>query len=322
MTEDKPNQFQEDSGEAFPAVSVIIPSYRRHTEVLRAAQSALGQTLAPVEVIVVNDGPDPKKRRLLRDINDERLRYLEAQWHGSAGATRNFGIAHAKGTWVALLDDDDWWLEEKLERQFRALRGSGCTQLVLAGVERTCLWDGSSRLRPRTQTAEVASVSRAILSGRGDVSTSTLLVPAQVCKEVRFNETENLLEDTEWLLNIGRSLQMLVVPAVIVERGYSEGARLSRSGDYEAAWRWYVRNKCLIEPEARVTALLQIVARRAAVDRCLKGIVRIFRELVRERRLTWQNVYALVRVFLLPPDVKNKLRDMLCGRRSKTRNGG
>src|SRR5438067_366565 len=96
-----------------PLVSVIIPVYQGENRVCRAVQSALDQRYPYVEVIVVDDGSTDGTMAQLQAIANPRLTVVTQANQGVAAA-RNLGIAMATGNYLAFLDDDDWWLPEKL----------------------------------------------------------------------------------------------------------------------------------------------------------------------------------------------------------------
>src|SRR5271169_1867385 len=98
-------------------VSVIIPTLRRPTLLTRALASVFRQTWRELEVIVVVDGPDPDTIAILQTIDDPRLRVIINARSLTAAGARNAGMDHAKGEWIAFLDDDDEWLPEKLAKQ-------------------------------------------------------------------------------------------------------------------------------------------------------------------------------------------------------------
>ena len=101
-----------------PLVSVVIPTYNRASLVTKAVGSALGQTYASVEVVVVDDGStDDTRERLGREFGDDaRVRTLH-QRNGGPARARNAGFAEARGAYVALLDSDDRWHPWKLAAQ-------------------------------------------------------------------------------------------------------------------------------------------------------------------------------------------------------------
>jgi glycosyltransferase involved in cell wall biosynthesis len=101
-------------------VSVVIPTYNRREEVSRAIESVLTQTVAPGEIIVVDDGSTDGTEEALENRFGARVRRIR-QKNGGAAAARNTGVAAARGVWVAFLDSDDRWTPRKLELQVSAL---------------------------------------------------------------------------------------------------------------------------------------------------------------------------------------------------------
>lgn len=109
-------------------VSAVISTYRRPVEILRrAVESVLRQTWPAMELIVVNDCPEDRElseniRQMLNAL-DPKILYLVHEKNQGACAARNTGLAAAKGSYVAFLDDDDEWLPEKIEKQMACMTG-------------------------------------------------------------------------------------------------------------------------------------------------------------------------------------------------------
>ncbi len=99
-------------------VSVIIPVYNCERYLGDAIESALRQTYRPLDIIVVDDGStdnsDPAARRF-----GPPVRYC-SQTHAGIGAARNRGTEVARGRYLAFLDADDLWTEDKLALQTAA----------------------------------------------------------------------------------------------------------------------------------------------------------------------------------------------------------
>ena len=113
-------------------VTAIIPTRNRPGLVMRAVRSALSQTHSDLEVVVVIDGPDPPTVAAIGSISDARLRVVELQENVGSADARNTGVQHAKGTWVAFLDDDDEWTPQKIERQLDCATRSKFKNPVIA----------------------------------------------------------------------------------------------------------------------------------------------------------------------------------------------
>lgn len=293
------------------SVSVIIPTWRRHEEVVRAVKSALNQTLPPFEVIVVNDGVDSKKRDLLSEINDEKIRYVEAPRKGLASATRNFGVQRAKGSWIALLDDDDIWLPSKLEDQFLALEKSGRNEALISGIERTILPKGGFKLRPRVVRPDPIVVEEMLFIPGGGPHTSTLLAPKWAFNEFSFNEELRLHEDWEWLLNAGKKLPIVFTSDVVAERRMEPGERLTAPGDFEYSWSWYLRNKESMNNATRGRFVCTILSARAAHDRNISGLKRIFLEFLAVRSFNTENLLRLLAPWLVPSFLRERILGLL-----------
>ncbi len=95
-------------------ISVVIPSYNRRHTLERALQSVLEQSSAVDEIILVDDGSTDASGEMVNQQFPE-VRILQ-QTNQGVSAARNRGIDAAQHEWIALLDSDDSWLPQKIER--------------------------------------------------------------------------------------------------------------------------------------------------------------------------------------------------------------
>jgi glycosyltransferase involved in cell wall biosynthesis len=102
-----------------PRVSVIVPAYNSADYTVETVESILAQTYRDFELIVVDDGSTDHTREAMGAFG-HRIQYAYKE-NGGACSARNFGIARARGEYIACLDCDDLWLPEKLERSVAAL---------------------------------------------------------------------------------------------------------------------------------------------------------------------------------------------------------
>ena len=105
-------------------VSIIIPSHGGAEFLGRCIESALAQTYQKIEVIVVDDNGIGTKNQIVTAKvmshyqNDDRVKYICHKVNINGSAARNTGVKNSLGEYVALLDDDDVFLKDKIKRQF------------------------------------------------------------------------------------------------------------------------------------------------------------------------------------------------------------
>jgi glycosyltransferase involved in cell wall biosynthesis len=103
-------------------VSVVIPYYRARRTIARAVESALGQTVPPHEILIVDDGCPEDAVAATRQFGSSVT--LIRKSNGGTASARNLGIEHARSEWIAFLDADDYWEPRKLERQLAFSEGA------------------------------------------------------------------------------------------------------------------------------------------------------------------------------------------------------
>lgn len=109
-----------------PVVSVIIPAYNGSRTIGQAVRSVLAQDV-PLEIIIVDDcSDDDLQKALLPFAGCGCLKLLRNNVNLGVAESRNRGVRHAAGRFVAFLDCDDWWEKDKLKRQLHLMRKTGC----------------------------------------------------------------------------------------------------------------------------------------------------------------------------------------------------
>ncbi|MEL7509805.1 MAG: glycosyltransferase family 2 protein [Cyanobacteria bacterium J06554_1] len=96
-------------------VSVVIPVFNAEKFVGKTISSVLAQTYSELEVIIVDDGSPDRSIEICRQFDDPRIRIIQQANRGLAGA-RNTGIRHAAGDYIALVDADDLWTDDKIAK--------------------------------------------------------------------------------------------------------------------------------------------------------------------------------------------------------------
>ncbi len=110
-------------------VSAIITTYKRPPEILlRAVNSVLNQTYKDIELIIVDDSPDSYEfrediKRMIESL-EGNIKYIQHEVNKGACAARNTGIKNSTGDYIAFLDDDDEWVDIKIEKMIEKMDSS------------------------------------------------------------------------------------------------------------------------------------------------------------------------------------------------------
>ncbi len=107
-----------------PLVSVIMPTYNHGKFIGKAIESALNQTYPNFELIIIDNFSEDNTSERIASYSDDRIKCIKFRNHGIIAASRNHGMKHAKGKYIAFLDSDDIWLPEKLQKQVNFLENN------------------------------------------------------------------------------------------------------------------------------------------------------------------------------------------------------
>ena len=96
-----------------------MPSYNTGKFIQETINSVKNQTYNNWELIIVDDGSTDNTDEVVRAIKDDRIKYIKNKVNKGAAISRNIALREAKGKWIAFLDSDDLWKEDKLEKQIK-----------------------------------------------------------------------------------------------------------------------------------------------------------------------------------------------------------
>lgn len=120
-----------------PVVSVVMPCYNAAKFITESIQSVINQSFKDWELIVVDDCSKDNSREIVQSFadKDQRIRLIcSEKASGSPATPRNIGIEHSRGVYVAFLDSDDLWTNDKLEVQLEKFK-EGDYAIVYANYE-------------------------------------------------------------------------------------------------------------------------------------------------------------------------------------------
>jgi glycosyltransferase involved in cell wall biosynthesis len=213
---------------ACPLISVIIPTRDRPDLLMRAVRSVARQTYLHLEVIIVNDGhPGDLASRVKQVCPDLPCRVIVNDRRPGGAGARNMGAYVSVGEYLAFLDDDDEWLEDKLALQIQAMQRSH----AMVGV--ICTHD--IRIRDGRETvlmrALEGDIYRELCRKQTVGNTSSPLIARWAFEGAgMFDERMPAAQDADlWLRIAKRGVCFTTVPVPLVRVYEHDGERITRN---------------------------------------------------------------------------------------------
>jgi glycosyltransferase involved in cell wall biosynthesis len=111
--------------EELAKISICIPAYKRPANIQRLLQSIAGQSFRDFEVVITDDSPDDSVRQAIADFGSLPIRYEKNALPLGTPSNWNRGISLAKGEWIKMMHDDDWFADENSLQIFADSTASG-----------------------------------------------------------------------------------------------------------------------------------------------------------------------------------------------------
>ena len=113
-----------------PLISVIIPVFNGEKYIDEAMDSVLAQKYLPIEIIIINDGSTDNTQQHVKQFMVHHPIHYVFQDNQGLAVSRNVGLSFAKGEYIAFIDADDIWVENKLESQIEVMRRDPTIEMV------------------------------------------------------------------------------------------------------------------------------------------------------------------------------------------------
>jgi len=209
-------------------ISVIIPTYNRANFLERAIDSVLSQTRKVDECIIVDDGSSDNSSLILQKYQSN-VGVIRLDKNRGVSHARNVGMEMASGNWIALLDSDDEWKANKLERQLEAIHKKPDT--VFCHTEEIWIRNGK-RVNQMKKHQKFGGFIFDKSLERCLISPSSVLFRKSLLEEIGyFDPTFPICEDYDLWLKVSARYAVLFLdePLVIKYAGHKDQLSLNTS---------------------------------------------------------------------------------------------
>lgn len=287
-----------------PLVSVVIPTIERPAYLKRAIESVLKQTYPYLEIIVVIDGKSAHSKEMMsqyKAAHSMNIKCIETGEKVGGSEARNIGARIARGKFVALLDDDDEWLPEKITAQMDHIQQANLTNhedfICFSSVFVYDIIDQPQynqlplvpyKSAPSKRLSDYLFETKG-LTRIGWIQTSSILVPTHLLLTVPFTKGLPKHQDWDWLLHLDRAVPLTVIQVekamTIYHSDVPKTKRVGVSNQWAFSEKWLWNHRAdfsqkgydsfvldLLLPSIASDETLTKKERAAEMKRLLKGL--------------------------------------------------
>jgi glycosyltransferase involved in cell wall biosynthesis len=177
-----------------------------------------------MEIIVVDDHSTDNTEEVVKGFGESRVHYIRHERNKGGSAARNTGIKAATGEYIAFLDDDDEWVENKIKRQLQSVQDFG-------GVVCRAFIPGQNKMTQLYKKATVnpRDLRKGFIFGAG---TSILLARAAILKDTLFDEDLSSSQDWDLLIRLASKCKIAYINEPLVRFNVGNHARITNKCKY------------------------------------------------------------------------------------------
>lgn len=283
-------------------VSVIITTYGRDIKIVKeAVESAENQSFDNLEVLIIDDnGYGTKKQfenqKFFSESGYKRVRYLANEKNEGVQFSRNRGILESEGEFVAFLDDDDVWFEDKIEKQIKLMQGTeNCGMVFCDGYY--MLNDGEvTTKKDHNPDAFKQEITHRMLLMNDYIGTTSqaLIKKDALAKGGLFDINLPARQDYEMWLRISKNYTLAGVNEPLYYYRVHEGVQISKSSNKAYIGLSVILRKYADEyrgyPEAKARLLLKMAKRKKDMGEPLQTVLLVIKAVFTSPRYIYRRI--------------------------------
>ncbi len=186
-------------------VSVIMPYYKKKAFIKKSLESVLSQKYKNLEIIIIYDDSELEDLKYIKKLiyKKPKIKLIINKKNFGVSYSRNLGIKHAKGEYIAFLDCDDYWHKSKIISQLNFMKKNQCefsfTSYSIIDEKNNIVgkWYAKKKLTYRD------------LRFTCDIGLSSVLLKKNILKSVQFPKLKTKEDYALWLILIKKNIKML-----------------------------------------------------------------------------------------------------------------
>lgn len=228
-------------------ISVVIPFYSSVPGLLiKSVRSALAQTIESVEILVIDDASPISAESELKEIVDVRLKIIRHTQNSNGAIARNTGIDAAVGKYIAFLDYDDIWYEDKLSKQLTTISAVASATNDIVVYSRCKIVEGQyAYSHPKRAIKDDELVGDYLFVQKQIIQTSGIFLSRVLAKKVKFDDLKRH-QDYQFCL----ALERFGAKFLFLDEDTYEFIQIPKLNDYNFSSIWLDKYQSMLSASA------------------------------------------------------------------------
>ena len=185
-----------------PKISIIMNAHNGEKYLRESISSILSQTYTNWELIFLNNCSTDNSEKIVKEyqISDNRIKYFKSSKFLKLYKARNDAIKKANGNFIAFLDTDDWWTNDKLAVQVLLIKKNPGAKFIYSNLY---IFDQTKKKSKLISESKLnsGSITNSLLK-RYTVGVLTALIDINILKKNKFNENYNIIGDFDLFIRL------------------------------------------------------------------------------------------------------------------------
>lgn len=213
-----------------PLITVITAVYNGASYIEETINSILQQTISDFEYIIIDDASTDNSIELIEKFHDPRIKLIKNSINLRLVATRNIGLAKARGKYIALIDHDDVAFPNRFEEQFQIMNCDPDLVMVASYAEEIGSHGNFNKVRGKFSGSSAELKARLIF--RNPFVNSTIFFKNFFAEEFRYEYEFPLSEDYDFITRISKKGSLYLIPrALLAYRVHSNNYSHSKNNE-------------------------------------------------------------------------------------------
>jgi glycosyltransferase involved in cell wall biosynthesis len=197
--------LQKNLNKKLPLVSVVMNCHNGEAFLRESIKSLISQTYKKWELIFWDNNSTDKSEKILKEFNDERIKYFKSDSYLKLYHARNLAINQTEGDFVTFLDSDDLWNSKKLETQLKICEKNKNIKFIYSNF--FILKQGSNKIFKRSNKKLPSGEITQLLLNNYNIGLLTVMIKKDIFNHDKFDERYEIAGDFDFFIKLSQKFK-------------------------------------------------------------------------------------------------------------------